>query len=80
VTSLHRAQQDASEHALRQSVRALRERELLLRRVAAIATATGDRAQAQAGLAAAERLHDQIRSVIAMADTLGPGAEGDADA
>lgn len=80
VVSLRRAQQQASEDALRHSVRALRERELLLRRVAAIAAATGDRAQAEAGLAAADRLHAQVETVTAMAQTTAPDAGEESDA
>ena len=76
--SLHRAQQENTEHALWSSVRALRERELLLRRVATMAQATGDEAQAAAGLAQAERLREQIRTVKAMAETTPPDAEVDA--
>jgi two-component system chemotaxis response regulator CheB len=64
--SLARAQQDGSELALRNGVRALRERELLLRRVAAIAEATGERAQAAAGIAQADRLRAQMDSLAEM--------------
>jgi two-component system chemotaxis response regulator CheB len=73
--SLERAQQDSGELALRSSVRALREREMLLRRVAAIATATGEPAQATAGLAHADRLRTQIESLTAMVNAGGDGIE-----
>jgi two-component system chemotaxis response regulator CheB len=61
--SLAESQQDAVEDALWSSVRALREREMLLRRLAGIAEATGDMAQARAGVAQADRLQDQIRTL-----------------
>jgi two-component system chemotaxis response regulator CheB len=73
--SLRRSQQEMSELALRQGVRALRERELLLRRVAAIAQSTGDAAQAAAGLAEADRLRDQMRTVKGMVETMPPRDE-----
>jgi two-component system chemotaxis response regulator CheB len=76
--SLARAQQDAAEHALWASVRALAERENLLRRVASIAEATGEHAQAAAGRAQAERLREQIRILREVAQT--PSAALDADA
>ena len=67
--SLARAQQENSELALRNGVRALRERELLLRRVAAIAEATGDRKQAAAGVAHADRLRLQMESLAEMVNS-----------
>jgi two-component system chemotaxis response regulator CheB len=67
--SLAHAQQNAAEHALWASVRALAERENLLRRVASIAEATGDHAQAAAGKAQAERLREQIRVLREVAQT-----------
>jgi two-component system chemotaxis response regulator CheB len=76
--SLARAQQDAAEHALWASVRALAERENLLRRVASIAEATGEHAQAAAGRVQAERLREQIRTLREVAQT--PSAALDADA
>jgi two-component system, chemotaxis family, protein-glutamate methylesterase/glutaminase len=78
--ALRRAQQESSEHALRSSVRALRERELLLRRVAEIAKVTGDLDQANAGLAQADRLRQQILAVKAMAETMPPDDEVDTTA
>jgi two-component system, chemotaxis family, protein-glutamate methylesterase/glutaminase len=78
--SLRRAQQDSAEHALWSTVRSLRERELLLRRVAAIASATGEPAQAAAGLVQADRLRDQIRTLVGMAETTPPDMELDAAA
>jgi two-component system chemotaxis response regulator CheB len=76
--SLARAQRDAAEHALWAGVRALAERENLLRRVASIAEATGEHAQAAAGRAQAERLREQIRTLREVAQT--PPAALDADA
>jgi len=60
AVSLARCQADAAEHALWSGVRALREREMLLRRVAGISLASGDVAQACAGEAQADRLRRQI--------------------
>ena len=51
------------EDALRASVRALVEREMLLRRTAAIAAATGDTQQADAGLREADRLRGQVEAL-----------------
>jgi two-component system, chemotaxis family, protein-glutamate methylesterase/glutaminase len=56
--SLENAQVDLAEHALWSSVRALKEREMLLRRLAMVAQATGDAAQAQAG----QRQADLVRA------------------
>lgn len=75
--SLGAAQAEAAEHALWSSVRALREREMLLRRVAGIAQLTGDLRQASAGLAQADALREQIREVTAMAEA---SAKAEADA
>lgn len=61
--SLERAQADEGEQTLRSGVRALRERELLLRRMAAVAEATGDGAQADAARRQADRLHAQVRDL-----------------
>jgi two-component system chemotaxis response regulator CheB len=80
VVSLGRAQQEGAELALRNGVRALRERELLLRRVAAIAESTGDAQQAAAGRAQADRLQAQIRNLVDMVDARAEGRELDAAA
>jgi two-component system chemotaxis response regulator CheB len=61
--SLAQAQKDASEEALWSSVRALREREMLLRRMAAIASALGDADQATACEAQAARLREQAQAL-----------------
>jgi two-component system chemotaxis response regulator CheB len=68
--SLARAQKDAAEEALWNGIRALREREILLRRLAGIAEATGDMAQAQAGLAQAERLKEQVHRLQQLTEEL----------
>jgi two-component system chemotaxis response regulator CheB len=57
--SLAQAQKESSEHALWSGVRALREREMLLRRMVTVAEALGDDAQAQAAQAEAERVKRQ---------------------
>lgn len=82
AVALRRAQQEASELALRSSVRALREREMLLRRVASVAQATGDAAQAEAGVAQADLLRSQMHAIKAIADALpsGDGPDENADA
>jgi two-component system, chemotaxis family, protein-glutamate methylesterase/glutaminase len=58
--ALESAQADAAEHALWSSVRALQEREILLRRLANVAEATGDLPQAQAGRRQADRVKEQV--------------------
>jgi two-component system, chemotaxis family, protein-glutamate methylesterase/glutaminase len=63
AASLEAAQADTAEYALWSSVRALQERELLLRRLAAVAEATGDHPQAQAGRRAADRVREQTRQL-----------------
>src|SRR6185436_11561100 len=49
ASSLESAQHELAEQSLWGSVRALREREMLLRRLASVAEATGDQPQADAG-------------------------------
>ena len=61
--SLENAQADMAEHALWSSVRALQEREILLRRLASVAQATGDFAQADAGRRQADRVHAQVEQL-----------------
>lgn len=78
--SLATAQTEAAEEALWSGVRALRERELLLRRLAAIAGATGDAAQAAAGVAQADRVQEQLRTLAGMATAVPPGVEEDSTA
>lgn len=57
--SLDNAQAGTAEHALWAGVRALREREMLLRRLATVAQATGDIAQAEIGRREADRVRSQ---------------------
>lgn len=57
--SLEAAQAEHAEFTLWSSLRALREREMLLRRLASVAEATGDAAQAAAGRRAADRVREQ---------------------
>jgi two-component system chemotaxis response regulator CheB len=61
--SLAHAQALSAEEALRSGVRALRERQMLLRRMAGISEAIGDPVQAAAGRASADRLDAQIRAL-----------------
>lgn len=58
--SLEFAQTETAEQSLWSSVRALREREMLLRRLANVAQATGDSAQAEAGRLQADRVRAQV--------------------
>jgi two-component system chemotaxis response regulator CheB len=67
VRTLERAQAEAGEQAMRSGVRALQEREMLLRRMAAVAKATGDQLQAEAAEREADRLHTQVRELRALA-------------
>jgi two-component system chemotaxis response regulator CheB len=77
IMNLANAQKDAAEHALWSTVRALREREVLLRRTAAVAASMGETAQAAAGEAEADRLQQQIHAVQAMAQDTPPVPEMD---
>jgi two-component system chemotaxis response regulator CheB len=61
----------AGEVAVREGVRALQEREILLRRVAAVAHATGEPAQAEAALREADTLHGQVRDLRRLASAVG---------
>lgn len=73
--SLKQAQRETVEQALWSGVRALREREMLLRRLARIAEATGDAAQAQAGHAHADRLKEQSLALERLAEAAPPDVE-----
>ena len=64
--SLRSLQSEVAEHAMWSSVRALKERELLLRRLATVSMATGDEHQAGAGLREAARVRDQIKALTGM--------------
>jgi two-component system, chemotaxis family, protein-glutamate methylesterase/glutaminase len=76
--SLAQAQKESSEHALWATVRALREREALLRRMAHVSEATCDAVQARAGRAEAERVGAQAQSLENLAETLPPLAQEEA--
>jgi two-component system chemotaxis response regulator CheB len=78
--SLATAQKEASEHALWSSVRALREREMLLRRMAGIASALGDQAQATAGQAHADQIRQQAEALQGFAESVPPVLEAEATA
>lgn len=68
--SLARSQQESAEQAVWTSVRALREREILLRRSTAIAANLHDQAQAAAANAQADRLGEQVRTLMELAESL----------
>lgn len=61
--SLENAQAGEASQALQASLRSLKEREMLLRRLAAVAEQLGDTAQADAGREQAERVHQQVRKL-----------------
>lgn len=67
AVSLEHAQAERGEEALRQAVRQLTEREILLRRMAAISAATGDGTQADVGWREADRLREQVLELRRMA-------------
>lgn len=67
--SLARAQVNAGEEALWARVQALREREMLLRRLANVAVATGDCAQAAAQHAQADALRRRVGEMLAFAES-----------
>lgn len=64
--SLDDAQADAVDHGLAATVRALREREQLLLRLASVSDAAGDPPQAAAGRREAARLREQVRDLERM--------------
>lgn len=71
--SLERAQVDEGEQALRGGVRALQEREMLLRRMATVSDATGDTAQAEAARRQADQLQVQVRELRSLAAAVDGG-------
>jgi two-component system, chemotaxis family, protein-glutamate methylesterase/glutaminase len=73
--SLAVAQKDASEQALWSSVRALREREMLLRRMSGVSAAIGDTAQAKAAQVQADRIAEQARTLQDFAESGPPTIE-----
>ena len=72
--TLESAQVEVAGHALQSSLRSLQERELLLLRLASVAEATGDAAQAAAGRKQAERVHEQARALAKMIEEQAVGA------
>ena len=62
--ALENAQAGVAEQALWGSVRALEEREILLRRLANVAQATGDIAQAEIGRRQADRVKSQVEALL----------------
>ena len=62
--ALENAQAGAAEQSLWTSVRALEEREILLRRLATVAQATGDAAQAEVGRRQADRVKAQVEALL----------------
>jgi len=75
AATLEAAQTETAEHSLWSSVRALQEREILLRRLATVAEATGDHPQAEAGRRAADRVRAQAQQLGALAQQDGPARE-----
>lgn len=78
--SLARAQKDSAEESLWNTIRALREREMLLRRMAGISAAVGDEGQAAAGMAQAEKLAQQVRTLQHFAESVPAAVEVDTTA
>jgi two-component system, chemotaxis family, protein-glutamate methylesterase/glutaminase len=72
--SLENAQVNMAEHALWSSVRALQEREILLRRLASVAQATGDLPSAEAGRRHADRVHAQVEVLSKLVESEMNGA------
>jgi two-component system chemotaxis response regulator CheB len=68
VRTLDNAQRELAEHSLWSSVRALREREMLLRRLAVVAEATGDSAQADVGRREADRVRAQADELVRLVE------------
>lgn len=73
--TLEKAQLESSEHALRSSVRALQEREMLLRRMAAVAQATGEQRQADAARVEADRLREQVKTLRGFTEAVDEGGQ-----
>jgi two-component system chemotaxis response regulator CheB len=78
--SLAQAQHGAAEQAMWAAVRALREREMLLRRMAGVARTLGDDAQANAATGQADRLQRQVEDLQRMAEATPSVPEFDAAA
>jgi two-component system, chemotaxis family, protein-glutamate methylesterase/glutaminase len=67
--SLAHAQSESSEHALWDSVRRLKEKEMLLRRLALVNRARGDHAQADAGERRADQARQRANEIVAMIES-----------
>jgi two-component system, chemotaxis family, protein-glutamate methylesterase/glutaminase len=67
--SLDSAQAEQAEHSIWSSVRALRERELLLRRLAGVAESTGDAVQAEAGRQQADLVRAQAEQLSRLVES-----------
>ena len=67
--SLENAQTEKAEQSLWSSVRALQEREMLLRRLANVAEATGDKAQAEVGRRQADHVKAQVAQLSRLVKT-----------
>ena len=67
--ALDNAQADMAEQALWGSLRALQERELLLRRLAVVAEATGDAARAEVGRRQADRVKAQAEALSRLVES-----------
>lgn len=72
--SLNFAQAEALDQSLASSYRLLREREILLRRLAMVAEGTGDTAQAEAGRRAADRVAEQAQQLQKLMTAQGASA------
>lgn len=72
--SLAHAQRETAEHGLWAGVRALQERAMLLERMAGVARAQGDPAQAEAGEREARRAHAQAQDLMRMIEERAGGA------
>jgi hypothetical protein len=66
--TLKSSQAEQTEQALWSGVRTLQEREMLLRRLATVADATGDTAQAEAGRRQADRVKAQAKLLTRMVE------------
>jgi two-component system, chemotaxis family, protein-glutamate methylesterase/glutaminase len=64
--TLELAQAEQADQSMWSTLRSLREREMLLRRVAAVIESTGDSGRAQAGRLEADRVRDQANSISAL--------------
>jgi two-component system chemotaxis response regulator CheB len=73
VRSLESAQADQTDHGLQASLRALKEREQLLRRLAAVSRGLGEEAQAEVGLRQAARVQAQAAR---LAELIAEGSGG----